>query len=47
MGVIHVTDLRVSPGNQPRFELGGISLLICFIVDTPLRGRIKAAVNTV
>ena len=38
MGVIHVvTDLREFPGNQPRFELGDISLLVCFIFDTPLR----------
>ena len=37
MGVIHLTDLRESPGNQPRFELSDLSILVCLIVETPLR----------
>ena len=37
MSVIHVMDLRKSPGNQPRTELGDIPLLVCFIVEAPLR----------
>ena len=37
MGVIHVTNLRESPGNQPRFERDDISLLVCFTVETLLK----------
>ena len=37
MGVIHVTNLRESPGNQPRFERDDVSLLVCFIVETLLK----------
>ena len=37
MGVTNVTDLRGSPDNQPRFELGDIPLLVCSIVKTSLR----------
>ena len=31
MGVIHITDLRESPGNQPRFGLGDLSSLLVLL----------------
>ena len=37
MGIIHVMDVRESPGNHPCFELGDISVLVCFIVETAIR----------
>ena len=32
-----VTDLRESPRSQPHFELGDLSLFVCFIVKTQFR----------